>query len=105
MTARESSLSFGPWAKANSHLTSHTYSINYFREFYTKGGVCIFSKGVNIRGKYSFLLFVTAPFPGTNGQFFIKNGEAKYGVPLKFVTETDTGVSAAQAECGGQLRK
>ena len=22
-----------------------------------------------------------APFSGTNGQFFVKNGEAKYGVP------------------------
>ena len=80
MTVREPSLSFGPWAKANSHLTSHIHSINYFREFYTKRGLH-FSKGLSIGGKYSFSVICDCPLSRNEWTIFIKNGEAKYGVP------------------------
>ena len=76
MTVREPSLSFGPWAKANSHLTSHTYSINYFREFYTKGVSTFFRKG-QTQGVSILLLFVTVLFSKNEWTDFIKNGDAK----------------------------
>ena len=57
MALREPSLSFGPWAKANNHLISYIHSIYHFREFYTKNGVFTFFEGVNIRGKYSFVIY------------------------------------------------
>ena len=73
MAVREPSLSFGPWAKVNSHLISYTYSIYHSREFHTeKWGVYIF-EGANIRGKYSL--------SRNEWTVFYQNGEAKYGVP------------------------